>query len=187
MGKYGVNIEKEKTSSMLSDVYNVYHLKLKNYINRYIHNEHISEELMQDIFLNIIRKSTAVDYTNPAIYKYLIIIAKNAIKDYYKHHETTIVINQTHIEEIDQNIFDEKFQNILNNIELEGKVISTLNETLNQFSNIEKEVFLKVTIDNLSKRKASIEYSLTPYQINSIMNKIRFQIKKNINIQLQDL
>jgi len=135
-------------------IYSRYSRYVSNRINRMILDREISEEISQDVFMKLFEKRTPLDPGSPTIKPFLTLIAKHRAIDYMKRKQRE--------DRAMQNIAIESieccgsFFSDLENSYIEGEVLSTLHDVLEELPAIERNIivnrfFYKKTMTQISR------------------------------------
>ncbi len=147
-------------------------------------NIHTSEELAQDIFAKLFAKRIPLDPANPTTRAYLVKVSRNRALDYIRNERRRAEINrQMQFEEITLNrdFFEDVEQPVI-----EGEVISTFYDTLNELTPKEREIFFQRAV--LQRRMIDIcrELNTTRYIIRKVVLKTSNKLKEKLKGRFEE-
>ncbi|MFC1670179.1 sigma-70 family RNA polymerase sigma factor [Spirochaetota bacterium] len=155
-----------------------YYKRINNYIKRFVQSSDISEELAQDVFLKYYENKYKLDPDLPSTKNYLCTMARNCAIDYIrrKKNEKT-KYEQIQYEEITLN---KQFYNELENSYIAGEIYSKINDTINSFPQLKKNIIIDKFIYNKSRNDISKEKNVTQYMIKKIELEVQELIEENL-------
>lgn len=155
-------------------ILNNYYKKLLNYAYKYTSNWDEAQDITHDLILSFL-DATYNSEKNINL-SYLFKTLKYRCIDYlYKRKE--IAYPNKAIEELQP---DEEFYKSLEDSYIEGEVISTVNETLNSYTEKEIEIFKRNKYLEESISDIAQTTSISKYKISKTLNQIVGSIKKEI-------
>jgi RNA polymerase sigma-70 factor, ECF subfamily len=156
--------------STLERIFNLYSGKLFYFINSYIRNKEISEELTQDVFIRLWENKHNLKNL-PSINNYLYTIAKNLCIDYIRKNKTLILP----IDSVSEIGFSQKNEGDLKISSLEE--VDFINKAIENLSPRKKEIFKMHRFDKITYQqiadKLGISISAVEKQISSALSDIK--------------
>ncbi|MCX7679738.1 MAG: sigma-70 family RNA polymerase sigma factor [Spirochaetes bacterium] len=171
--------KKKDYRDRVAECYTRYGTKLFRIIDKKIHNAHISEELLHDLFLKIYKNQKDIDPSKEHTEIYLITAAINLVRDYFRRNSfelNNIVHNDLEL------IDDELYPTVdVENIYIEGEVISTLFDIINRFPKKERKIlwryhFLHHRVSHIAK-----DFNTSEYKIKKILQKMYNLIRDELS------
>ena len=150
------------------------YIKYKGYIFTYlkkqIGSEQIAEEITQDIFLYIYETKKTFSHCDPRSEKsYLMKIAKSRATDYIRRKKREeLRYRNIYLEEVELN---RQFFDDIENAYIDGEVIDTLFDTLNDLQSEEKEVLIDKFKNHLADIHVIEKAKISNYTLKKIEKK----------------
>lgn len=165
--------------------YEKYKKSVRNYLNRYVFQFDDSEELTQDVFLKVLEKGKDLDPDSARVKNFIFTIARNKAIDFIKRRKTeSVKYNDSHMEEV---AFDKQFYKDIENMYIEGEIISTINDTINSFPEIKRDLFIEKNFNDKKLDVLSGDFKISKYKIKKIDKEVRSKIKCNLSEYEDDL
>jgi RNA polymerase sigma-70 factor (ECF subfamily) len=162
--------------------FNRFYLKFSKAIIRYIYrivrDADKSEDLAQETFIRFFNNVDDYDTESSRTKNYLYTIAKNISIDFLK--KIQLEENKyraVHFEEIH---LSKSFYNELDSSAIDGKVISTIHDTIENFSGRKKSIAVDRIFHNKKLTLLSRKFNTTTYQIKKIEEEAYNDIKAGI-------
>jgi RNA polymerase sigma-70 factor (ECF subfamily) len=170
--------KKQSQSNRVAECYSRYGYTLYKIIDRKIQNPHVSEDILQELFLKMWQKGYKMDPTQQHTKKYLITAANNLIKDYLRQSasENEKSFNAD-FETLDPDLYPTRSTE---DIYLEGEVVSTLWDTIACLSSEERSVFLRRKMLKHSIRRISRDTGISEYRIKKTLKEITKILRENL-------
>ncbi len=146
--------------AIFSNLYSKYYSFLFSYIFSIIHDPDITEDLVHDIFLRLYRLRN-LETDSLKIRNYLKKAARNIAIDYLRKITREEVRQKKIITELKE--FNGDFYSCIENYTIEGEVISTVNDVLEEFSEKKKNIFKGRFFENKTFRQLSREEKISHY------------------------
>jgi RNA polymerase sigma-70 factor (ECF subfamily) len=150
---------------------------LVRYLYRLVHDLGLAEDFAHDIFLRIYKsRNTAI--TGISLKCYLRISAKNIAVDHFRQSAREEAKNKKLFPELKD--FDESFYFNVENIVIEGEVLSTVNDVLEEFSERSRKIFLARIVENKTRRQVSQDEQISSYNIKKIEDTILCKLREKL-------
>ena len=163
----------------IKECYCQYSRIIVKFLSHYVGNDHIAEEIMQEVFLRLYERKINLDPESPTISNYLISMAKNLAVDILrKAHAEEKKYNEILIEEV--NINENFYMNLEDSV-VDGDIIATLYDTINSLPQKKREIIINKFF--LMKKNVEIakEMSISAFLINKITREVKEKIKRNLS------
>ena len=161
--------------------FNDFYMSNKSHVIRFLHafvrNEAICEELTQEIFLKIYAKRYNDDCCWHCARNYLFAVARTTALDYIRKER---IRYRRFKEAVREAGLEDIFSSSIEDYYIEGEIISNLRETIDEFPEHERKIFIETEIECKGKRKVIQEYSISMYRINKIKEKVAQSIKRKL-------
>lgn len=159
------------------EIYSEHYLFLVRYLYRLVQDLDLAEDFAHDIFLRIYKsRNTAV--TGISLKCYLRVSAKNIAVDHFRQSTREEAKNKKIIPELKD--FDEAFYLNIENIVIEGEVLSTVNDVLEEFSERSRKIFVARIIENKTRRQVSEDEQISSYNIKKIEDTILCKLREKL-------
>ncbi|HNX25270.1 MAG TPA: sigma-70 family RNA polymerase sigma factor [Spirochaetota bacterium] len=158
-------------------IYRNNYLYLVKYLFLFVHDFNIAEDLAHDIFLRIYKSKNAV-ITGDQIRNYLKIAARNIAIDHLRKQSREEAKNKKIIPELKE--YDEAFYSSLENSVIEGEVMSTVNDVLDNFTERGRKIFLSRIMEHKTRKKVSEEEDISLYTVKRIENEILYKLRAEL-------
>lgn len=150
---------------------------LVKYLLFFVADIGIAEDLAHDIFLRIYRSRNA-KIANPKFKNYIKKAARNMVADHLKRIARDEAKNRKMIPVLYD--LDETFYFSLENSIIEGDVISTVNDVLDEFSEKNRKIFTARVLDRKTRRQISEEEEISSYFVKRIEDEILYILRKKL-------
>jgi RNA polymerase sigma factor (sigma-70 family) len=164
---------------IFAEIYNNHHSYLLGYMYLIIHDPDLAEDLVHDIFLRLY-KSRNMEIAGIKIRNYLKKAARNIAIDHLRKQAREEAKNKKVIIELRE--FDEEFYFSLDNSTIQGEVLSTVQDVLDEFSEKKRKIFIGRIIENKTFKQISKEERISPYAVKRIENEILFRLREKLKI-----
>jgi len=160
-------------------VYSQYSKYVSDSINRMVMNRELSEEISQDVFLKLFEKRTPLEPGNPTLKAFLTLVAKHRAIDFIKRNQREDrAMQNIAIETVE---CGNNFYSDLENAYIEGEVLSTLHDVLQELPSVERSIivnrfFYRKTLTQISH---DIERSSTT--VTKLFNNAKNQLRNKIS------
>lgn len=162
---------------VFSEVYEKYHIYLLKYLLLFVHDFTEAEDMVQEIFVRIY-KSRNSEITGEKFRNYIKKAARNIAIDHARKSARDEARNKRMIHEVKE--YNENFYSNLENSIIDGEIISTVNDFLEKYSEINRKVFIARVIEEKSRREVSEEVNISPYEIKKIENEIFHGLREKL-------
>jgi len=143
--KHLVNVMKSGDMSVFREFYDETYKKVFYMAYSICHDKSLAEDVMQDTYMKMIEMLPTYHSTNPLAY--LLTIARNlSINEY--HRRKKVIHNDEY--------FDTYTSIVLDNALIQAEKKELIEQALSLLSDIEKDVYLLHTLENLRHREISI-------------------------------
>lgn len=150
---------------------------LVKYLNLIVRDFNIAQDLAHDIFLRIFKtKNPVVNGDN--IRNYLKKAAKNMAIDHLRKKAREESKAKRLIP--DQGEYGEAFYQSLESSVIEGEVIFTVQDVLDNFSENSRKIFIARMVENKTRKQVSEEGSISSYNIKRIEKEILLKLKERL-------
>ncbi len=158
--------------------YEKYYNQVMRFIMRYISNYHDIEELTQDVFMKVFEKGKNLDPESGSVKKFIFTIARNRAFDFIKNSKREMEkLKEAHFEEA---VMDDTFFRNIEDLYIEGELISAIQETLDSFNKREKAVYLESVYKGKRKATVSREMNISIYKMKKIVNGMNSVLREKI-------
>lgn len=147
-------------------------------ILKYINDYHAAEDLAHDCFLRVYTRYNNTDLSLESARNYLYKSAKHAAIDHKRkcardsRRETRAI---PELVEMNSHFYDQ-----VENYVIEGEVVSTVNEILNEFPEKSRQVFIDRVVYDKNLRDISREHDMTLYRICRIEKELLCYLKRRL-------
>jgi RNA polymerase sigma-70 factor, ECF subfamily len=162
---------------IFTEIYNKHHSYLLRYMYLIIHDCDHAEDLVHDIFVRLY-KSGNPEITGIKIRNYLKKAARNIAIDHLRKQAREDAKNKKVIIELKE--LDDMFYLNLENCTIQGEVISTVHDVLDEFSEKKRNIFIGRIIEKKTFKQLSIEENISPYAVKCIENEILFRLREKL-------
>jgi len=167
-----------KKNEMFTLFYNRHSKALISFIINLGTDEDTAEEIMQESFLRIYRKCREMDPDNPKVRSYLYTTARHLVIDLFRRMRTKDErYRHYYIEEVELN---PAFFECLEDAYLTGEIISTVNDTIDSFSGIERDVLIEKYIFEKNNREISRTILVPVHRIRIIEKNLRLRLRQRL-------
>jgi len=159
------------------EIYNEHYRLLVKYLSGLVYDLNTAEDLSHDIFLRIY-KSRNTEITGVQLRNYLKKAARNIAIDYMKKIAREEAKSQKLIPELME--LDENFYLSLESYVIEGEVLSTVRDVLDDFSERNRKIFISRIIEHKTRKQISSEEKISSYTIKKIEDEILFKLREKL-------
>ncbi len=163
--------------SFFNEIYSQNYQFLVKYLYLLVNDLNLAEDFSHDIFLRIF-KSRNTGLTGVNLRNYLKKAAKNIAIDHFRQSAREEAKHKKIIPELKE--LDESFYLNIENFVIEGEVLSTVNDVLDEFSQKNRKIFVSRVIENKTRRQVSREEKISSYDIKKIEDAILFKLRKKL-------
>jgi len=175
----GVLLEEtdRKFDMIFSEIYNRHYSFLFGYLFLIVHDPDVAEDLVHDIFLRLYRSRNS-EIAGMKIRNYLKKAAKNIAIDHLRKKAREEARHKKIICEVKE--LNETFYSSLENSMIEGEVLSTVHDVLEEFSEKKRKVFMARVFENKTFRQLSQEEKISHYEIKRIEKEIFSRLRQKL-------
>ncbi len=162
----------------IARVYEKYSRPVLRFLCCLVRDRQLSEDIMHDAFVKILEKRIRISDDSQTALSYLCKISKNRAIDQLKKlrmESQKYSLMAVREFELCRHVPDD-----LENMVIEGEVISTLYDTIQSFSDEERAVFLESVFSEKTASRIADEFELSRYEVKRIVKKINYGIKSNL-------
>jgi RNA polymerase sigma factor (sigma-70 family) len=171
-------MEKTYYEYSIARVYEKYSQPVIRFLYCLIKDMQLSEDILHDTFVKILEKKIIISEDSKTTLSFLCKISKNRAIDQLKRikseNEKYSVVA---FREFDLN---RHTRLDLEDIMIEGELISTLHDTIDTFSDEERTIFLENMLSDKTASRIGDEFNRSEYQVRKILKKINQDIKRNL-------
>jgi len=162
--------------------YETYAARLLRYVSRIIGDEDTAQELVHDLFLKIFERRIVFDISMDETGFFLFKMARNMAYDLLRK---KLRQNARFDDIVFQDVcLNERFYRDVESVYIEGEVISTLRDTLNELPERSREVIVKRGMEDMNLVDVVRETSLSKYHVSRIereaMGILRAKLERRI-------
>jgi RNA polymerase sigma-70 factor, ECF subfamily len=152
---------------------------LLKYLFLLVHDLNIAEDLVHDIFLRIYKSRNSVIIGEQSKLKnYLKKAARNISIDYLRKQEREDAKNKKVIPELKD--YNDAFYLSLENSIIEGEVLSTVRDVLENFNECSRKIFISRIMEKKTRKEVAREENLSSYIIKRIENEILYKLREKL-------
>ena len=154
--------------------YQKFSYPMLKYIFYIVNDWDVCKDILQDTFLKLYEKRIELDPEGSTTFTFLCRVSRNTAFDYIKklNYEYKNYIKM-HYDEVCEG---RSFYDDVEDIYIEGEVVSTLHDTINTFPEVEKEVLIRNIFHNQSISEISAANEMSKYMIRQIMKKFTYHV-----------
>ncbi|HOP63891.1 MAG TPA: sigma-70 family RNA polymerase sigma factor [Spirochaetota bacterium] len=169
--------EKQKFDREFEKLYEEYFSYLVKYLLTIVHDFSSAEDIAHDVFLRIYKNRKIPPSDLARCKSYMIKSAKNMAIDYLRKQKRDERKMRRVIPE-----WDEKtdLSDNIENIVIEGCIISTVNEVLSDFPERNRKIFIEGVIENRCLNNLSAKGGLSRYKVRRIQTEIVYRLKEKL-------
>ena len=171
----------ENRSDAFDEIFIDFYDKNCRYLVKYlfflVNDITIAEDLSQDIFLRLY-KSKNVNIANPKFKSYLKKAARNIAVDHLKKLTRDEAKQEKIIPVL--KVVDETVYSNLEDIIIDGEVISTVRDVLEEFSEKNRKIFISRVFEQKTRRQISKEEEISFYAIKRVEDEILKILKERL-------
>ncbi len=165
------------------DCYIAHGTDLRRFVYRFTRDPVITEDLVHDVFLKLLERKTPLDLETVTTRAFLFVVAKNLCLDFLRRKKTEEVgFKKMIVKEVELN---ERFYRDVEDMYLEGEVISTMYDTINRLPEKKREIFIKKALHDKKIREIMKEMHVSSFVINKtvkeVMCELRVRLRKLVN------
>ena len=167
----------ESFDEIFIEIYDKNYAYLVKYLLLFVNDFGIAEDLAHDIFLRLYR-SKNIKINNPQFRNYIKKAARNIVIDYLKRSSRYEAKSRKMIPVLKK--FDETTYSSLESSVIEGEVISTVRDVLDEFPERNRKIFISRMLDQKTRKQVSEEEKISSYIIKKIEDEIMHILKKKL-------
>ncbi len=170
---------KKSNGNRVAECYSRYGSTLLKIIDKRIQNPHIAEDILHDLFLKLHRNGLEIDPLGERTRGYLITAAKNLVKDYFRstEFENANVLN-VNFETLDPDLYPTPS---LEEIYIEGEVISTLCDSIEKLHPDERIIYLRHHILKHRTKEIAADFGISEFRMRKVLRRIASFLKDNLH------
>ena len=158
--------------------YRRFSLPVIRFLRRIVHDQDVSEELCQDVFLRVYEKNIHLDPDSSRTLNFLFTVAKHIAIDYLRRKRAEEEkLRSMNLEEI---IMDRQFYEDIENVCLRGEIISTLGDIINTLPAKKRDLFIAKNFGNMTGVSMARDSGLSIYRIRKIEEEVHRKIRDNL-------
>jgi len=170
-------MKKEFCSVRLKECFQLYYQEVVRVIRRYYDDEHLAEDLAQDLYTRMIMRETIPDPENPACIGYMRKAARNICFDYIRNEirkENNRCMYSDNMDEYagDYHDIEETFVN--------GEVISTMIDSIRQMEDVRRSMVIERYCQDKTYADIARDMDLSVYVVKKRLRDIHTTIQKKI-------
>ena len=170
--------EELSRQKMFTVLYKRYSKILVSFIINLGTDEETAEEIMQESFLRIYEKSRIYDPDNPVLRSYLYTTARHLVIDFFRRsHVKHERYRHFYIQEVELN---SAFFDCLDDAYISGEIISTVHDTIDSFSGVEKDVIIEKFLFDKNNREISRTTRIPVHRIRRIEKNLRSRLRTRL-------
>ena len=175
----GIYLEKEYDpfDVIFIDMYDKNYMYLVKYLFLLVNDFSIAEDLAHDIFLRVYR-SKNIDINGLKFRNYIKKAARNIVIDHLKRSARNEAKNRKMIPVLKE--LDEAIYFSLEDCIIEGDVISTVQDVLDEFSEKNRKIFVSRILEQKSLKKVSEEEKISSHVVKRVENEILYTLRKKL-------
>lgn len=155
--------------------YLTYSKAMIRFINKIVHDLHKSEDLTHEVFIRFFKNGENCDIESVRTKNYLYTIAKNIAYDFIKRKRMEeSKYKKVHFDDIKLN---NNFYNDLDCSYIHGEIISTIHDTIEQFSGRKKIIAIERIFHNKKITTLSKKFDVSSYHIKKIEDEAYSEIR----------
>ena len=159
------------------EMYNQNYTYLVKYLCLLVFDISVAEDLAHDIFLRIY-KSKNNEIAGAKLRNYLRKAAKNIVIDYLRKTAREEAKNNKIIPELKE-LNDLFYMNLENSV-IEGEVLSTVHDVLENFSERNRKIFISRIMEQKTRNAVSKEENISPHAVKKIENEILYELRQKL-------
>ena len=165
-----------------AEFYEKYNRRIIFYLMGYVCDFSTAEDLAHDTFLKLYDKRDSIKYGTAGTRSYLYKSAKNIAIDYQRKQEGENRKHDRCIEVIRD--VDDSFYSEVEDFIIEGEVVSTVGDVLEQFPEKSRRIFVDRFLKHKQMQKISMDEKLSFYKIKKIQKEIIDKMKDELRVFL---
>ncbi len=159
--------------------YSLYAAGLRRYISRFVNDEFACEDIIQDVFLKLLERKVHLDPDCETLKAFLMIVAKNRTWDYLRRQRMAGKKQQEQI--IEEITINEQFYMDAENAYIEGEVISTIHDVIDNLPVEKRQIFLKRMFFGMKIKEITREMRISAYLIHKVEKEVLQLIKNRVS------
>ena len=161
----------------LEECYLKYSNEVKHVIMRYVRDEHLAEDLLQELYARMMQRKTIPDPANPACIGYMRKAARNICFDYLRQQKRKEINHCVYPGNMDE--YEGQYLDIEETF-VDGEVIGTMIDSIREMENIGRSMVIERYCQNKTYTEIARELDLSVYVVKKKMKDIHISIKKKI-------
>ncbi len=158
--------------------YRVYSPMIRRFIMKYLGDLHTVEEITQDVFIKLIEKKVPLDAECATTKNFLFTVAKNKMLDHLRRNKYEMERQSNcHIDEV---VVDSRFYDDVENLYIEGEVISEFHDTIESLPPIKREIFLRHALQRMPLNQIVEELDVSVFIIKKVDREVRQVLRKRL-------
>lgn len=153
-------------------------------ILKYVNDYHVAEDLAQDCFLRVYSRFRSTDLCLESARNYLYKSAKNAAIDFKRKSVRDFKRENRVLPELVE--MNSHFYDQVENVVIDGEVLSTVNDILSEFPEKSRQIFLDRVVYSKNLREVSREQKITLYRVGKIEKELRSYLKTRLKYYYLD-
>jgi len=150
--------------------------RITKFICSYVHDWETAEDLLQEVYIKLFEKKETVDPSSSTVFSYLMTTAKHGAFDYMKgSRKAPEDFIEVDLEEV---TMDCGFYRDIEDIHVEGEILSTLHDTIDSFPARGKKLLLDTVFFGRTKKDIAEENGISLYKLRKIESDVHGKIKK---------
>lgn len=174
--------EKQIFDREFKRLYEKYFSFLVKYLSVIVHDFSIAEDIAHDVFLRMYKNRKIPPYDDSRCKSYMARSVKNMAIDYLRKQSKDELKVKKIIPEWNGKI-DHLFD--VENIVIEGCIISTVNDVLSDFPERNRKIFYESVIENRCLSDISSKAKLSRYRIKKIETEISYKLREKLKEYLK--
>ncbi len=162
---------------LFSEIYNKNCLYLVKYLFVLVNDLNIAEDLAHDIFARIY-KSKNTDILGMQFRNYIRKAARNIAIDHLRQKSREEAKKEKIIPELME--FDQNFYSSIENSVIEGELMSTVHDVLEEFSKKNRKIFISRIMENKTRKQVSEEEEISSYAVKKVEDKILYKLREKL-------
>jgi RNA polymerase sigma-70 factor (ECF subfamily) len=158
--------------------YEKYFNQVMGYIMKFVSNYHDTEEIAQDVFMRVLEKGESLDPESGRVKNFIFAIARHRAIDFIKNRKKEMdKLREAYFDEI---VLDDMFFRDIEDLYIEGELVSTLRETLHSFTERERAVYLESVYNNKKHTTVSSEMNISTYRLKKLVKSMNCILRDKI-------
>lgn len=154
-----------------TECYRKYSEKVLRYIKKIVKDYDVAEELTHETFVKLYVNADVIEPSTERTKNYIFKIARyTAIDECKRQSREEVKRRQACFEDV---LLDDKFFDNIENIFIEGEVVSTLNDAIESLNEDEKSMYIKRVVYGKSRVSVAREGKISTYRVKKIENDVQ--------------